>query len=139
IFTPEGFVATTPTHVQIQQRMSEGPIWAVFSENALIGTVSAVLKDETVYVRSMAVLPGARGLGLGALLLAQVEAFANEHGAERLFLSTTPFLTRGIRLYERAGFQRTSEGPDNLFGTPLFTMVKPLAPHDCSTHRSGLS
>ncbi len=49
-----------------------------------------------------------------------------EQNAERLFLSTTPFLTHAIRLYEHAGFQRNAEGSPDLFGTPLFTMVKPL-------------
>ena len=29
------------------------------------------------------------------------------------------------RLYERFGFQRTSDEPHELFGTPLFTMEKP--------------
>jgi short-subunit dehydrogenase len=40
-------------------------------------------------------------------------------------LSTTP-LTRAISLYEQYGFRRSDEGPNNLFGTPLFTMVKVL-------------
>jgi hypothetical protein len=43
-----------------------------------------------------------------------------------LFLSTTPFLTHAIVLYEGLGFQRSNEGPHDLFGTPLFTMVKTL-------------
>src|SRR5260370_227302 len=43
-----------------------------------------------------------------------------------MYLSTTPFLDRAIRLYERFGFQRSDEGPLDLFGTPLFTMTKRL-------------
>jgi len=31
-----------------------------------------------------------------------------------------------MRLYERFGFQRTEEGPHDLFGTSLFTMEKQL-------------
>jgi ribosomal protein S18 acetylase RimI-like enzyme len=53
-------------------------------------------------------------------LLAQVEMFARRHGDRRLTLSTTPFLTGAIQLYERAGFRRVEEGPDDLRGTPLF-------------------
>ncbi|HEY8226815.1 MAG TPA: hypothetical protein VIG25_16155, partial [Pyrinomonadaceae bacterium] len=58
------------------------------------------------------------------LLLATVERFAQSH--KRLTLSTTPFLINAIRLYERSGFRRTTDGPHDLFGTPLFTMVKKL-------------
>ena len=74
----------------------------------------------------MAVLPAARGQRVGELLLKQVEDFAIAHGCRRLFLSTTPFLSRAIRLYERFGFRRTEEGPGDLFGTPLYTMEKML-------------
>jgi hypothetical protein len=58
--------------------------------------------------------------------LRQIESFASERGFQRLFLSTTPFLNRAIQLYEHHGFGRRIEGPDNLFGTPLFTMEKIL-------------
>jgi len=65
---------------------------------------------------------------VGARLLKSMEressGYATERGFKRMFLSTTPFLARAIQLYERKGFKRTSEGPDNLFGTPLFTMEK---------------
>jgi putative acetyltransferase len=87
-----------------------------------------VLKDGGAYVRGMAVLPDARGQGLGAQLLGQVESLARRHGMARLFLSTTPFLAEAIRLYERHGFRRTSEGPQTLCDTPLFTMEKRLLP-----------
>ena len=75
----------------------------------------------------MAVLPTARGQGVGELLFRHVESFASAQGHKRLFLSTAPFLARAIRRYENLGFQRSSEGPHDLFGTPLFTMLKSLS------------
>jgi GNAT superfamily N-acetyltransferase len=83
-----------------------------------------------LYIRGMAVLPQARGLQLGQVLLRQVEDFARAQNHKRLVLSTTPFLHRAIRLYEGAGFQRSDEGPHDLYGTPLFTMVKPVSPQE---------
>jgi ribosomal protein S18 acetylase RimI-like enzyme len=74
----------------------------------------------------MAVLPSARGQRIGELLLGHIQTLAISQGFKRLLLSTTPFLTRAIQLYERSGFQKTDEGPHDLFGTPLFTMVKNL-------------
>ena len=123
-YTSGGFAATTPTAEQVLARMSEGPIWVVLLNGAIVGTVSVVLKQKSLYIRGMAVLSTARGNGLGELLLSQIESYANEKGCTRLFLSTTPFLDGAIRLYERCGFRRIDEGPHDLFGTPLFTMEK---------------
>jgi hypothetical protein len=41
-------------------------------------------------------------------------------------LGTTPFLSRAIRLYENLGFKRSDDGPLDLYGTPLFSMIKSL-------------
>jgi ribosomal protein S18 acetylase RimI-like enzyme len=126
LYTPEGLAATTPSSDQIRQRLSEGPTWVAIQNVAVVGTVSAVLKGKGAYVRSMAILPNQRGQGLGQRLLQAAESFAREQDSEYMFLSTTPFLTRAIRLYERYGFRRNDDGPHDLFGTPLFTMSKVL-------------
>jgi GNAT superfamily N-acetyltransferase len=123
-YTHEAFAATTPSEEGIRQRMSEGPIWIALHNERIVGTVSAVAQGPWCYVRGMAILPVARGQRIGARLLEHVEQFAAEQGADRLYLSTTPFLVRAIRLYERCGFERSDEGPGELFGTELFTMVK---------------
>jgi putative acetyltransferase len=123
-YTQEAFASTTPAGDQIQNRMKEGPIWVALKDDAIVGTVSAVPKGEALYIRGMAILPAARGQRVGLLLLREVESFASESGFKRLYLSTTPFLSRAIRLYEHYGFRHSSEGPHNLFGTPLFTMEK---------------
>ena len=124
LYTPGGFAATTPDAEHICARMPEGPVWVAVRGDAVLGTVSAVLKSESVYIRSMAVLPSAQGAGIGSALLQQVEMWAAAQGSNRLFLNTTPFLSSAIRLYERAGFRRTEDGPHDLFGTPLFCMEK---------------
>jgi GNAT superfamily N-acetyltransferase len=126
LYTTEGFAATTPTSERILERMSEGPVWVALVDSEIVGTVSVVLNREALYVRGMAVLPRTRGARVGKLLMEQVEQYAAEKDCKRLFLSTTPFLERAIRLYEKLGFRRTPEGPHDLFGTPLFTMEKRL-------------
>jgi GNAT superfamily N-acetyltransferase len=127
-YTAEAFAATVPDSEVIRARLDEGPAWVALDGDAIVGTVATALKDGGAYVRSMAIVPHARGRGLAALLLGQVERLARRHGMRRLFLSTTPFLAEAIRLYERHGFRRTLEGPQTLCGTPLFTMEKPLLP-----------
>lgn len=125
-YTPEAFAATISSPDMIQQRMNEGPVWVALKNGTVVGTASAVPKGERLYLRGMAVDPAARGGRIGWRLLERAEKFAVENGCKELFLSTTPFLTRAIRLYEQYGFHRSGEGPDNLFGTPLFTMTHVL-------------
>jgi ribosomal protein S18 acetylase RimI-like enzyme len=126
IYTPGGFAATTPTAAQIAARWHEGPVWVALQNGVIVGTVSAVPKGDALYIRSMAVLPDARGHRVGERLLDQIESYAREHNHTRLYLSTTPFLDRAIRLYESYGFQRKTTGPQDLFGTPIFSMEKLL-------------
>ena len=126
LYTPAAFQATTPTVEQIRARWHEGPVWVAVQTNAILGTVAAVSKATGLYVRSMAVQPASRGQRIARGLLQEIERFALEHDHKRLFLSTTPFLYDAIRLYEQYGFQRTDDGPRDLFGTPLFTMAKAL-------------
>ena len=124
LYTPKAFAVTTPTPVEIEQRWNEGPVWSVVRDGRLVGTIAAVAKDDALYIRSMAVVPSARGQGVGKILLVEVENFARAGGFQRMLLSTTPFLDDAIRLYQRFGFKRTPEGPTDLAGTPLFTMEK---------------
>jgi putative acetyltransferase len=123
-YTPEAFTATTPAVDQVQNRMREGPMWVVLQNDTIVGTVAAVPREQDLYIRGMAILPAVRGQRVGEYLLREIEEFASERGFKRLFLSTTPFLIRAIRLYEQYGFRRSGEGPHELFGTPLVTMEK---------------
>jgi len=126
LYTPPGFAATTPDAHQVLARMGEGPVWIAFRHSDVVGTVAAVVKDGSLYIRGMAVRPEARRLKVGALLLEQTERFAIEQSCSRLFLSTAPFLDAAIRLYEKSGFRRVQDGGHDLFGTPLFMMEKYL-------------
>jgi methylenetetrahydrofolate--tRNA-(uracil-5-)-methyltransferase len=126
LYTDDGFEATALSAERMTKRIEEGPVWVALRRGAIFGTVAAVMKGESVYVRGMAVLPEARGSGAGAKLLQEVEGWARNEGYARLFLSTTPFLDSAIRLYEQFGFQRVNEDAQHLFGTPLFTMEKSI-------------
>jgi putative acetyltransferase len=126
LYTEAGFKATTPTEDQIRIRMKEGPVWVALRNAVIIGTVAAMKKNGSLYIRGMAVLPSARSTGAGTQLLREVEHWAASEKIHRIFLSTTPFLHSAIRLYEKSGFRRTDQGPHDLFGTPLFTMEKIL-------------
>ena len=125
LYTPAAFRATTPTTDQIRTRMAEGPVWVAERDGRVVGTVAAVPRNGELYIRSMAVRPAVRGEGIAARLLQAVESFATARQYRRLVLTTTPFLTAALQLYEREGFRLTGERSD-LHGTPLLTMAKEL-------------
>src|SRR5688500_11426161 len=121
LYTPEAFAATVISPQKIRERFNEaGAIWAARQNGKIIGTVSAVPDGERLYIRSMAVLPAAQGLGIGRKLLEAVESYAAGNGFERLFLYTTPYLPAAIRLYEQNGFMRGELKTEGFFGTPYF-------------------
>jgi len=124
LYTPGGYAATTPKADEITRRFAEGQTWVAESSGEIVGTVSVVPEQDSLYIRSMAVVPAARGAHIGERLLMEIENFAFAGAYKRLFLSTTPFLYRAIRLYESFGFIRNDEPPHELFGTPLVTMSK---------------
>lgn len=123
-YTVAAFSATTPKEEQIIRRLDEGPIWVAVRHATIVGTVSVRFYGEALHIRSMAVHPAARGAKVGESLLNRVILFAIVHAYKRLFLSTCPFLTPAIRLYEKMGFKPNPKGPHDLHGTPLFTMEK---------------
>jgi GNAT superfamily N-acetyltransferase len=123
-YTAEAYAATTPKSDVILNRFREGQIWVALLEDEIVGTVSAVWRGADVHIRSMAVLPKARGNRIGERFLKYIQNFAARSDFKRLALSTTPFLQPAVRLYERFGFVRN--GIDDLHGTPLITLEKNL-------------
>src|SRR5690242_2776568 len=69
LYTPEGFARTVLPAERLRDRPSEGPVWVAEQEGRIVGTVSALPRGDGYYVRSMAVVPSARGQQVGAVLL----------------------------------------------------------------------
>ena len=134
LYTVRAFAATTPDAKGVAARLREGPIWLAIHDETVVGTAGAICHSEQCYVRGVAVLPERRACGIASLLMATVEHFAKETNVRRLFLTTTPFLHDAIRLYTRLGFERSSDGPHDLFGTPLLGMTKYLRVGGLTSH-----
>jgi ribosomal protein S18 acetylase RimI-like enzyme len=127
LYTAGAFAATVISPEKIRQRFNDaGAVWAVLKNGKIVGTVSVLPDGEWLYIRSMAVLPAAQGLGIGRRLLEAVENYAVRNGFEKLFLYTTPYLPAAIKLYEQNGFVRGELEPERFFGTPCFEMQKKL-------------
>jgi GNAT superfamily N-acetyltransferase len=127
-YTPAAFRAATPEAAAILDRLSEGPIWIAESDDGrTAGTLSGVASEDELFLRSLAVSPQERGAGISAALLAAAEKFALDAHCRRIRLSMAAFLDAATRFYESRGFVRTTDGPHDFFGTPIFSLVKRLS------------
>ncbi len=62
--------------------------------------------DGTCELRKMYFLPGLRGIGAGAALMARCLDAARDFGFQRCYLETLTGMDAAMRLYERSGFRR---------------------------------
>jgi amino-acid N-acetyltransferase len=79
----------------------------------IVGCVSLVLfNDELCEVRSLAVAPACRGIGLGAALVEAALALARRRGMRRVLT-----LTRAVDFFRRLGFRvdRVARYPDKVW------------------------
>ena len=68
-----------------------------------------LLATREAEFRMLAVLPSARGRGVGETLVQACVAKAKQDGLSRIVLSTGPEMLAAHRLYERMGFRRATE------------------------------
>ena len=91
--------------------------WIAERRGEIVGVVFVVRKSTRVaQLRMLYVEPSARGLGLGRRLVDECVAFARDRGYRRLTLWTNDVLVSARRIYEAAGFVKTSELAQRAFG-----------------------
>ena len=63
------------------------------------------IPDDTTELVKMYLLPSARGLGIGKMLMEKCIQYAKENGYKNLYLESMPELKKAISLYESFGFK----------------------------------
>jgi ribosomal protein S18 acetylase RimI-like enzyme len=72
------------------------------------GTIQGVADRGGVgMIQNIGVVPGHRGIGLGAALVRRASAGFRSHGLRWVGLEVTAENSRAVRLYQRLGFRRT--------------------------------
>jgi DNA-binding MarR family transcriptional regulator/GNAT superfamily N-acetyltransferase len=98
--------------------------WIAELDGEPVGCVFCVARDDTTaQLRILLVDPAARGLGIGARLVAECLRFATAAGYESMMLWTNDVLTSARRIYEAAGFRLVDEEPHHSFGQDLVGQV----------------
>jgi GNAT superfamily N-acetyltransferase len=78
-------------------------------------------------LRLLIVEPSARGLGIGARLVAECERFARDAGYRRIRLWTQSILVAARAIYAKAGYQLVGTEPHKSFGADLVGEMWELA------------
>jgi DNA-binding MarR family transcriptional regulator/GNAT superfamily N-acetyltransferase len=84
------------------------------------GSVFCVREDDrSARLRLLLVDPAARGLGIGARLVAECVSFARRAGYAEIVLWTNDILTAALHVYQAAGFQLAEEERHQSYGHEL--------------------
>jgi DNA-binding MarR family transcriptional regulator/GNAT superfamily N-acetyltransferase len=105
--------------------------WIAEVDGTPAGCVFCVPDSETTArLRLLLVEPWARGLGLGARLVAQCLDFARRAGYADIVLWTYDMLAAARRIYQAAGFTLQSEHHEEAFGQSMMsqTWTRALSP-----------
>ena len=109
---------------------ARGRIWLVEQAGDLVGCAAIVLRGEGVaQLRWVVVAPSARGQGLGSKLMSHTLDYARDQKSKAVILETTNGLPESQALYEKLGFQVTSNSIEELWDgkRPLICMRLDLA------------
>jgi DNA-binding MarR family transcriptional regulator/N-acetylglutamate synthase-like GNAT family acetyltransferase len=95
--------------------------WIAEREGENVGCVLLVKKSERVaQLRLLLVEPQARGLGIGARLVAECERFARQAGYGKIMLWTHSILGAARHIYEQGGYRMVATDTHDTFG-PMLT------------------
>jgi GNAT superfamily N-acetyltransferase len=120
----EAFVGRTIAEF-ILDNDAHGRIWLAERDDRLIGCAAIALrKGNRGQLRWVVVDPLARGDGLGKQLLESSLEYCRAEGCVSVFLETTDGLPESQTMYEKLGFQVTSESIEELWdgSRPLILM-----------------
>jgi GNAT superfamily N-acetyltransferase len=108
-------------------------LWIAERSGRIVGCIAMVAASPQVaQLRWFLVDPGARGLGIGKLLLHEAVAFCKQCQYESIFLWTVSALTAAAHLYRSLDFRKVEEKGGRRWGVEVIEekYALPLLDHD---------
>lgn len=123
-YTSEAWAVATPDAQAVAARLREASsTWVATRRGDVVGTLSADTVGSELVLRSLAVLPTARGRGTGASLVHAAYLWARHAGLTSVGLETATFLAAAVRLYAALGFLQNG-GDRDLHGVCTIWMSR---------------
>lgn len=97
---------------------------AAAADGTLLGCVFYDVKRDALYLHRLAVLPQARGQGIGAALVAAVEKTAHSAARAWVTLNVRIALPENRRYYERLGYSVAGSGAHQGYSSPTFWSMR---------------
>lgn len=118
----EHYVADSFVQFISQYQPGSNRLWCAEHHGNIIGCIGIAGHSERAQLRWFLVDPHYRGLGLGKRLLQEAIAFSREAGYQTLFLDTTNDLDAAIAMYQKAGFKKCGEKPNDTWRKGLLEL-----------------
>lgn len=100
--------------ITLAYQKNNGNFWVAFDEEKIIGTAGLIdYGTHRGYIKRMSIEAKYRGTGLAQKLLSTLLDFAKSHQYKNLYLATSPNMTAAQKFYEKEGFKKISELPDD--------------------------
>ena len=123
------FDETTDHLYELFQKKWGSVYYVVEKENRIIGGGGIYptngLPQHTCELVKMYLLPQARGIGLGRMLIEKCMQFAKDAGYKQVYLETMPELKNALTVYEKMGFKYLDKpmGTSGHFGCDLWMIA----------------
>ena len=118
--------AHAETVATLAAALRRGAAFRALLDGRLVGCVFAERRPDRVYLGRLAVDPACRGQGIGASLLAAVEAYAKSEGVGLIELGVRLVLLDNIRLFQRAGFVIIRQDSHRGFDLPTYHVMEKI-------------
>lgn len=109
----EAYVAESFFEFLLHYNPQKDRLWCAEHNGKIIGCIGIVGHKKRAQLRWFLIEPLYRGIGLGKKLLNCALEFAKEKGYTSIYLDTTSDLQKAISLYQKVGFAKVSEKPNN--------------------------